>query len=204
MIRSNESINIMRIDYQPGMEQDDHLLDFIEKLQNHNIKYVVTSGFIETSMEQNRIKSDVEILIRNVTFEKFLKFWLELEKTYECLDTDDPIDAYNGYLRNHHAIRIRKLEVNALNFILRFVKNDLDRALLKYRKYATLKDKKIYVSSLEIMIPYKLSMGSGKDIEDAISLFERFKDELNTELLEKFLKELEIPEESANKYLGKL
>jgi len=54
------------------------------------------------------------------------------------------------------------------------------------------------------MIPYKLSMGSGKDIEDAISLFERFKDELNTELLEKFLKELEIPEESANKYLGKL
>jgi len=204
MIRSNESINIMRIDYQPGMEQDDHVLDFIEKLQNHNIKYVVTSGFIETSMEQNRIKSDVEILIRNVTFEKFLKFWLELEKTYECLDTDDPIDAYNGYLRNHHAIRIRKLEVNALNFILRFVKNDLDRALLKYRKYATLKDKKIYVSSLEIMIPYKLSMGSGKDIEDAISLFERFKDELNTELLEKFLKELEIPEESANKYLGKL
>ena len=186
------------------MEEDDHVLDFIEKLSNHNIKYVVTSGFIETSVEQNRINSDVEILIRNVTFEKFLKFWLELEKTYECLDTDDPIDAYNGYLRNHHAIRIRKLEVNALNFILRFVKNDLDRALLKYRKYATLKDKKIYVSSLEIMIPYKLSMGSGKDIEDAISLFERFKDELNTELLEKFLKELEIPEQSANKYLGKL
>ncbi|MCZ7397814.1 MAG: hypothetical protein O8C59_04830 [Candidatus Methanoperedens sp.] len=186
------------------MEEDDHVLDFIEKLSNHNIKYVVTSGFIETSVEQNRINSDVEILIRNVTFEKFLKFWLELEKTYECLDTDDPIDAYNGYLRNHHAIRIRKLEVNALNFILRFVKNDLDRALLKYRKYAKLKDKKIYVSSLEIMIPYKLSMGSGKDIEDAISLFERFKDELNTELLEKFLKELEIPEQSANKYLGKL
>jgi hypothetical protein len=186
------------------MEKDYHVLDLIEKLSNHNIKYVVTSGFIETSFGRNREKSDIEILINNITFEKFLKFWLELEKTYECLDTDDPIDAYNGYLRNHHAIRLRKLDFNALNFILRFIKNDLDRALLKYRKYTKLNDKKIYVSSLEIMIPYKLSMGSGKDIEDAVSLFERYKDELNTELLEKFLKELEIPEESANKYLGKL
>ena len=177
---------------------DNQLHDFVGILTNHNIKYVVASGYIE----QDRTIGDVEILVSSITFEKFLKFWLELEKTYECLNSDDPIDAYNGYLRNYHAIRIRKKTNPAPNFLLRFVKDDIDRALLKYRKALKIEDKILFISSPEIQIPYKLSMGSGKDIEDARLIFKKFKNVLNTSLFEKFLKELDIPEESVNQYLG--
>jgi hypothetical protein len=182
---------------------DNNLLDFIEKLSNNNIKYTVTSGYIETFLGQNRTMGGIGILIRSITFERFLKLWLELEKTYECLNTDDPIDAYNGYLRNHHAIMIRKKNGTPPNLALRFVKNDLDRALYKNRKSVKIEERVLLISSLEIFIPYKLSLGSDKDIEDAKFLFRQFKDKLNIAMIEKFSEELEIPHESVNKHIGK-
>ncbi len=182
-------------------ELDNLVMDFVKTLTDHNIKYVITSGYSETIYGQNRLCKNVEILIRNITFEKFLKLWLELENSYECLDIDDPVDAYNGYLRNHHAIRIIKIGRSTPIFVLRFVKSELDRALLKYRKKVSIDDQNLFISSLEILIPYKLFSGAEKDIEDAKSLYKRFKKELNISLFDRYLKDLEIPEESVKKYI---
>ena len=185
-------------------ELDNLVMDFVKRLTNHNIKYVITSGYAETIYGQNRICKDIEILIRNITFEKFLKLWLELENSYECLNIDDPVDAYNGYLRNHHAIRIIKNGSSAPVFILRFVKSELDRALLKYRKKISIDEKILFIPSLEILIPYKLFSGAEKDIEEARSLYKRFKKEMNIALFERYLKDLEIPEESVKKYIEEI
>ena len=176
-------------------------MDFVKALTNHNIKYVVISGYAETIYGQNRSCKEIEILIRNITFEKFLKIWLELENSYECLNIDDPVDAYNGYLRNHHAIRIIRNGSPAPVFVMRFVKSELDRALLKYRKKVSVDDKILFISSPEILIPYKLFSGAEKDLEDAKSLYKRFKKEMNMALFERYLKDLEIPEESVKKYI---
>ncbi len=181
---------------------DNFVLDFVDILSTHNIKHVIVSGYIAILFGRNRMSKDVDILIQRITFEKFMKFWLELEKSYDCLDTPDPIDAYNGYLRNHHAIRIAKKGNYIPNIELKFVKNEFDRYSIKYRKSIKLNDRTLFISPLEIQIPYKLFLGSEKDIEDARFLFKLFKDELNPALMERFLTELEIPPASADKYLG--
>jgi len=79
------------------------VLDFVGMLKNHNIKYVIFSGYIDAIFGHG-ISEEINILLENITFGKFLKFWLEFEGSYECINTGDPIDAYNGYMKNHHAI----------------------------------------------------------------------------------------------------
>jgi len=74
------------------------------------------------------------------------------------------------------------------NIELKFVKNDLDRYSLDHRKRVTLSDKSLFLSPLELQIPYKLFLGSEKDIEDARFLFKLFKDNLDNLLLKLFRK----------------
>lgn len=181
---------------------DESVLDFVDILARHNIKHVIVSGYVAILFGLDRMCDDVDILIQNTTFERFLKLWLELEKTYECLDTQDPIDAYNGYLRYHHAIRIAKKGSIAPNFHIKFVKNEIERLSLKYRRSVNLDNRILFISPIEIQIPYKLFQGSEKDVDDARFLFKLFRDELNMAMLDRFLTELEIPKDSAKKYLG--
>ncbi len=181
---------------------DNFVLDFVNILLKHNIKYVIVSGYVAILFGRNRMSEDVDVLIHRITFEKFLKLWLEIEESYDCLKTGDPIDAYNGYLRNHHAIRIAKKGSLIPNIELKFVKNEFDRSSMKYRKSVKLDEKIIYISPLEIQIPYKLFMGREKDIEDARFLFKLFENRLNMEFLKRSLTDLNIPQESADRYLG--
>ncbi len=183
---------------------DDFVFGFVNAFKNHNIKYVIVSDYVAVLLGRERKIGDVDFLISNVTFEKFLKFWLEIENTYECLNTDDPIDAYNGYLKNYHAIRITLKRNSFPNLKIKFVKDDYERFSLKYRRTVRLGDKTLFISAPETEIPYRLSRGSEKDIEDARFLFNLFKEEINMVLLEKFLAELDIPEESFERYLGKI
>ncbi len=182
---------------------DDSVLRFVNALRNHNIKYVIISDYVAVLFGHERKIEDVDFLISNVTFEKFLKFWLEIENTYECLNIDDPIDAYNGFLKNYHPVRI-VLKCNTfLKFKIKFVKDDYERFSLKYRRTLKIGDKILFISPPEIEIPYRLARGLEKDIEDARFLFNLFKEEMNMAFLEKFLAELDIPEESFDRYLGR-
>lgn len=55
-------------------------------------------------------------------------------------------------------------------------------------------DSELFISPIEIQIAFKLWLGSEKDIEDAVYLFELFKDKLNRNLLIKKCKELNVLE----------
>jgi hypothetical protein len=125
-----------------------------------------------------------------------------VEQTYECLITSNPDDAYHGYLENHNAIRFAQKGNFIPNMEMKFVKNDLDRYSMKKRKHVKLNDRSLFISPLELQIPYKLFLGSKKDVEDARFLFKLFKDELDLEVLNMFLDELDIPDECIEKYLG--
>src|SRR5574341_345858 len=181
---------------------DNFVLSFTEHLASNNIKYVIVSGYVAILFGRSRISEDVDILIGHISFEKFLKFWGELEQSYECLNTGNSHEAYNDYLGNRHAIRIAKKGSFIPNIELKFVKNDLDRYSLEHRKHVKLADRSLYLSPLELQIPYKLFLGSEKDIEDARFLFKLFKDSLDTGLLKKFLTELMVPDDHARRYLG--
>lgn len=178
---------------------DSFVLSFTEHLQTNNIKYVIISGYVAIL---SRMSEDVDIFIEHISFEKFLKFWSEIDQNYECLNTGNSYEAYNDYLKNHQAIRISYKGSFIPNIELKFVKNDLDRYSLDNRKHVKLADKSLYLSPLELKIPYKLFLGSEKDIEDARFLFKLFKDNLNIVLLKMFLSKLKVSDNQVKRYLG--
>jgi len=181
---------------------DSFVLNFTEHLVTNNIKYVIISGYVAILFGRSRISEDVDILIEHISFEKFLEFWPEIEQDYECLNTDNSYEAYNDYLEKHHAIRIAKKGSFIPNIELKFVKNDLDRYSLEHRRHVKIADRSLCLSPLELQIPYKLFLGSEKDIEDARFLFKLFKDNLDIVLLKMFLTKLKVPDDRAEKYLG--
>lgn len=184
---------------------DSSVLDFSDILKRNNIRHVIISGYIPILFGKNGKIDDIDILIQNISFEKFLKLWLEIENTYECKNTSDPVDAYNAYLKNHHAVRISRKESQipgqVIEFRIKIVKNEMDRFTLKYRKKVILGDRNLFISPLEIQIPYYLFQGSPKDIDDARFLYTLSREKLNMTMMERFLKELNIPRESVDKYL---
>ncbi|PJA18088.1 MAG: hypothetical protein COX63_02465, partial [Candidatus Diapherotrites archaeon CG_4_10_14_0_2_um_filter_31_5] len=79
---------------------------------------------------------------------------------------------------------------------LKFPKTDLNWYSLKNKLIAEINKKKINISKMELQIPFKLYLGSDKDIEDAIHLWELFKDRLNMELFNGFIKRLKVEEKT--------
>lgn len=182
---------------------DDIVLDFSDILANNNIKYALFSGYISNLLGSAGTIKNIDILIQNISFEKFLKLWLEIENTYESKNTDDPIDSYNAYLKNHHSLAIVKKNVRIADLMVRIVKDDIDRYILKYRKRVKLGERKLFISPLEIQILFNLSRGTKKDIEEARFLYGLSKEKLNMTMMERFLNELNIPKESFDNYLKK-
>ena len=183
---------------------DDMALDFSEILVRNNIRYVFFSRYVSILLGNNETGeeiNDIDILIQNIAFEKFLKLWLEIERSYECKNTNDPIDAYNAYLKNYHAVKIIKKDSQIAEFRIKIVKNELDRFTLKYRKKVILGDRILFISPLEMQIPYNLFKGSRKDIDDARYLYKLSREKLNITMMERFLSELKIPRESIDIYL---
>jgi len=181
---------------------DNFVIDFVELLAKQKIEYVIISGYVAILFGRSRMSEDIDLFIEHISYEKFMNLWSELEQTYECLITNDPDDAYHGYLEDHHALRFAKKGSFIPNVEVKFVKNDLDRYSLNNRKLVKLGSRSLCISPIELQIPYKLFLGSEKDIEDARFLFKLFKDEMDIKLLDTFLSRLDIPEECVDKYLG--
>ena len=183
---------------------DNFVLDFTENLIRNNIKYVMVSGYVAIFFGRSRISEDIDLLIEHIPFEKFLQFWNELDQNYECLNTSNSYEAYNDYLQNYCSIRLAKKGSFIPNIELKFVKNDLDRYSLQHRKHVELADRSLYISPLELQIPYKLFLGSEKDIEDARFLFKLLRDNLDNVMLKMFLTKLKISDKNVQSYLGGL
>lgn len=177
---------------------DEHVLDFCNILSKYNIRYVLFSGYISILLGKKGEVEEIDVLIQNISFEKFLKLWLEIENTYECKNTNDAIDAFNAYLKNHHSVTIAKKEKQAPGFKIKIIKDEIDRHTLKYRKKVIMGERTLFISSLEMQIAYDLFLG---DIDNAKFLYRLSGEKLNKTLMDRFLTELNIPVESVEKYL---
>jgi len=154
-------------------------IKFHRKSETNNIKYVIISGYVAILFGRSRMSEDVDIFIENISFEKFLKFWSGIEQNYECLNTGNSYEAYNDYFEKSSSHSNSKKRKFYSHIELKFVKNDLDRYSLENRKHVKLAERSLNLSPLELQIPYKIFLGSEKDIEDARFLFKLFKDHLN-------------------------
>jgi hypothetical protein len=192
--------NEIILDKEPSII-DSSVLDFSNILKRNNIKHVLISGYIPILFGKHGDIENIDILIQNISFEKFLKLWLEIENPYECKNSSDPVDAYNAYLKNYHSVSISKKECHVPYLKLKIIKNEIDRYVLKYRKIVRLGERQLYISPVEMEISYNLSRGREKEIEDARYLYNLFNEKLDKALMDRYLKELNIPDGSVETYL---
>lgn len=179
---------------------DMFVIDFISILNKLDIKYVLVSGYVAILFGRSRSSEDIDLFIEKLDSSKFKELWENLYEKFECINTNDPKDAYEEYLLNNHALRFSKKGGFIPNMEIKFPKIELDLWTLGERKEVLLNGKKLFVSPLELQIPFKLYLGSEKDTEDAKHLYKMFKDKMDLKLLQEFNRKLKV-KEMFNKYL---
>ena len=179
---------------------DKFTVEFTTILNSLKTKYVIISGYIPILFGRNRSSEDIDIIVEKISFEAFEKLWGNIHKTFECIITNDVKDAYNEYLLTDLAIRFAKKNSYIPNIEFKFPKVELDLWTLNERKKVVLNNHQMFISPLELQIPFKLYLGSEKDIEDAKYLYNLFSDKLDSILLIEFNRKLKT-EKLFNKFI---
>jgi len=89
-------------------------------------------------------------------------------------------------------VRIAKEDTIIPNIELKFVKDDFDNYAIDNRLEVVLGEKHLFISPIELQIPYKLYLGGDKDIEDAIYLWDIFRGKIEVNRLRDFMNALNV------------
>ena len=176
--------------------------EFSKILADHKIGHVFVSGYVAILFGRNRSSEDIDLICERVSFNRFIEFWDDCIKKFECVIIDDPKKAYHEYLLNETAIRFARKDVIIPNIEFKFPLKDLDKWTLNNKLRVICNDTEIYISPIELQIAYKLFLSSEKDIEDAEYLYILFKEKLNMEILQYFLEELKQKEKFKRDIIG--
>jgi len=173
---------------------DRFVLDVVHIIERH-ANYVIVSGYVTILFGRSRGTEDVDFVVERVSKERFVAMCREaLNAGFEFLNPEDCGGLYE-MLEEKMGIRmVRKGEIIP-NAEIKFPKDSFHEEALKKRIPLRLNDETLYISPIELQIAYKLYLGSDKDIEDAVFLYEMFKDYLNWRALDEYAKRLgvEVP-----------
>ena len=175
-------------------------IEFTSILNKLNIKYVLISGYVAILFGRARNSEDIDIFVDNLDLNKFGLLWNELNAKFGCINCNDLKEAFSNYFSVGESLRFSKNGNSVPNFEMKIVKSSLDRWSLTNRKKIILNGNIMYISPIELQVPFKIFLGSDKDIEDAKHLFILFKEKLDHNLMNIFVRKLKI-EELFNKYL---
>lgn len=173
-------------------ELDNFTISFCDILNKLNIKYVVVSGYVSILFGRSRSSEDIDLIIEKISLEKFKDLWGELNSKFECIISSEYEVAYRDYLEEGISIRFAEKGKFIPNMEVKFPKTNLDKWTLENRIKVLVNEKLLFVSRIEVQIPFKFFLGSEKDIEDAKYLYEIFKDKLDVSLLRDFNRKLNI------------
>lgn len=166
---------------------DRFVFDFIGILEPLT-SYVIVSGYVAILFGRSRGTEDVDILIPPLEKEKFRELHNALLSAgYEFLNAEDASGLYE-MLTGKMGVRIAKTGQFIPNIELKFFKDTVDRSVFQNRLEVILPGAGVFISPIEIQIAYKLHLGSPKDIEDALFLFEIFGKYLDKEVLKEQMK----------------
>ena len=165
---------------------DKFVIDFTSILNKEKIEYVIVSGYLTILFGRNRTSEDVDIIVSKINDKSFEKLWNKIIKDYDCVITSDFNNAFDNYLLKDTSIRFAKKETFIPNIEFKFPKFEIDEWTLNERKKVIIDKHEIYISPLEIQIPYKLFLGSEKDIEDAKFLYNLFRNNIDIEIFNEF------------------
>ncbi|MBI2127046.1 MAG: hypothetical protein HYU02_07030 [Thaumarchaeota archaeon] len=171
---------------------DNLAIELTSVLNRFKIRYVLVSGYVSILFGRSRTSEDIDLIAEKINFAEFNSLWKEIVKSFECLNAGDSKSAYVKYLLTGNAIRFSRKGRAIPNIEFKFPKVELDEWTLDHRKKVILNQHTLFISPLELQIPFKLFLGSGKDIEDARHLYRLFKEEMDLGILSEFNKKLKV------------
>src|SRR3989344_2290367 len=133
---------------------DKFALDFLGIIKKHT-EYVVISGYVSILLGRSRATEDIDVFIKKITKEQFLKLYQELLKEeFWCINEDNGNELFE-YLGENMAIRFCRKNSPIPNFEIKFPKDSLDEKSFKDSINVLLSDGEIKISSLERHIAFK-------------------------------------------------
>ena len=186
--------------YREMSALDRFVIDFVSVLDKLEIKYVIISGYVSILFGRSRISEDIDIIIEKIDEEGFRNLWNALRENFECIITKDVGEAYSRYLMANHAVRFSRKGNPIPNIEMTFPKTGIESWVVSNPKKIRLNGHGMLISPLELQIPFKLFLGSEKDIEDARHLYRLLADNMDSELLADFTGKLKV-NDAFNKYL---
>lgn len=176
-------------------ELDIFVRDFLNVLKAYT-DYVIVSGYVTILFGRARGTEDIDIIIDRIDRRTFTIFFNDLiERNYWFLNSDDQNDLF-GMLNENLAVRIAKSGEIIPNIELKFAKDYFDNFSLRNSLKVEMDDYELNISPIELQIAYKVYLSGDKDIEDAVYLYEIFKDRINRETLKNFLEEFGMDADS--------
>ena len=169
-------------------ELDNFVIEFLKIIEKH-AKYVVVSGYIPILFGRSRATEDVDVFIEELTEEKFLALFSELDESgWRCINTENSKEMF-AYLNDNTAIRFAKKGEVIPNMEVKFARKSFDRHTMEDSVKVIIGKNIIFIPSIEEQIVFKkIILGSDKDKEDARHLEEIFKDMLDKSKLSKLEK----------------
>ena len=164
---------------------DELVVKFVNIIEKH-IDYVIMSGYVSILFGRSRATEDVDLFIKDISFEKFLEMYDDLkENGFWCLNEEKPEEIYS-FLKDGLAVRFAIKETSIPNFEIKFPKNELDEETFDDMIIVKLPNNKVKISSLERQIAFKrYFLKADKDMEDALHIEELFKDKLDYDKINK-------------------
>lgn len=171
---------------KPLNELDAFVLRFIRIVEKY-VDYVIISGYVAILLGRSRATEDVDLFIKPLEKEEFIKLYHELKEAgFWCLNAESDNEVYS-YLKDNIAIRFANKGQSIPNLEVKFPKNRLD--LDAFADFIEVETQAgvLKISSLEKQIAFKkYYLGSDKDLEDAKHLEELFKEHLDKEKIKKY------------------
>ncbi|MDO8339959.1 MAG: hypothetical protein Q7T16_04855 [Candidatus Burarchaeum sp.] len=169
-------------------------ISFASKLNKLRIKYVIVAGYVAIVFGRSRTSEDIDIIIEPLDYVRFEKLFRLLSNTFECHQAPNAKLGFE-YLTSATALRFSPAEMYVPNIELKFAKTEIDAFSIAHRIKVSVNSNKLFIAPLEPQICYKLYMGSEKDVEDALYLYDLFKKRLNESHLRNFAKRLGVEKE---------
>ena len=164
--------------------------DFVFILNKLNIKYIIVSGFVAISHGRSRGTEDIDIIIENLSKEKFVELNDELDKNgFETLQGVNGEELFEDYLEDKLSIRyVRKGEFLP-EMELKMAQDELDKDQLTNRTKLPLTGLDFYFSTIETNLAFKEELlKSPKDLADAKHLRIIYGDKINETEVERIKK----------------
>ena len=170
---------------------DELVLDFTDLLEDFGLDYVIVSGYVAILTGRSRGTEDVDLIIEGLEKEGTTELAKSLkERDYWCINTDT--SKVYDMLKDDLAVRFAEEGKAIPNFEVRFASDEFERDALENKIKVELDNKTLYISPIELQIAYKLYLGSEKDLEDALHLYQLFVDKIDKEMLKEYSEKLSV------------